>query len=529
MLNTHDHIVQVTTRFLRLLKVKVASSTVNETLQNHPDFPSLLCVSDALHKWNIPHGATRICNKQQLDELPTPFLAGFNKSEIPFVVVKDIHEKKVDLFYDDQSALQSLKREEFTHLWNGVCLIAEPNEESGEKNYVQNKRKELFRTGIVAALFILGISLSFLYLRHTIRAAPIASSIPVYIMYAIMLAGVAVSSLLLWYEIDKNNPLLQKVCTGITKGNCSAILSAKAAKITGWLSWSEVGFFYFTGGLLSVIFIPYSPIPYLLNLLAIPYILFSVYYQWRVARQWCVLCLAVQFLLLLGGINALYNNLYEFRGAFSVLPLAIYLLLVLLWFNIRPYIIKQQQGIQLKRDFLRIKFNTEIFDTLLKKQKQFSLPVDGLGIDIGNPSAEHQIIKICNPYCGPCAKAHPMIEKLLHENDNLKVKIIFTAPNNPEQAAYKPVAHLLAIAAQKNEAVIKQALDDWYLAEKKDYDAFAARFPMNGELKMQERKIERMSNWCKETDIQFTPTIFFNGYQLPDAYTIEDIAYFLQK
>lgn len=529
MFNTHEHIVQVTTRFLRLLKVKVTGPTVNETLQNHPDFPSLLCISDSLHKWNIPNGATRISDKQQLDELPVPFLAGFSKSDTPFVVVKHIHEKMVDIFYDDQAGLQSLERNEFTHLWNGVCLIAEPNEESGEKEYVQNKRKALLRSGIVSALFILGICLSLLYLHHTITTTVIASSVPVYLTYAIMLAGVAVSCLLLWYEIDKNNPMLHKVCTRIAKGNCSAILSSKVAKITSWLSWSEVGFFYFTGGFLSVLFIPYSPVPYLFNLLALPYILFSVYYQWRVIRQWCVLCLAVQLLLLLGGINVLYNKLYLIRGVFSILPLALYLLPVLIWFSIRPYIIKHQQSIQMKRNFLRIKFNTEIFDTLLKKQKMITLPVDGLGIDIGNPSAEHHVIKVCNPYCGPCAKAHPVLEKLLHENASLKVKIIFTSPNIPEQAAYKPVAHLLAIAAQRNEAVTKQALDDWYLAEKKDYGAFAARYPLNGELKMQDRKIESMSNWCKETDIQFTPTIFFDGYQLPDAYTIEDLAYFLQE
>ena len=41
----------------------------------------------------------------------------------------------------------------------------------------------------------------------------------------------------------------------------------------------------------------------------------------------------------------------------------------------------------------------------------------------------------------------------------------------------------------------QHALDDWYLAPKKDYEVFAEKYPMNGELKMQEagnRKNERM-------------------------------------
>jgi len=83
---------------------------------------------------------------------------------------------------------------------------------------------------------------------------------------------------------------------------------------------------------------------------------------------------------------------------------------------------------------------------------------------------------------------------------------------------------LLAINGKKNEM---QALDDCYLAEKKDYDFFAKEYPMNGELTKQGNKIEAMEKWCKEVDINFTPTIFINNNQLPDAYSIEDLQYFL--
>ena len=70
-------------------------------------------------------------------------------------------------------------------------------------------------------------------------------------------------------------------------------------------------------------------------------------------------------------------------------------------------------------------------------------------------------------------------------------------------------------------------MDDWYLPEKKGYELFAAKYPMNGELLEQGKKIEAMDKWCKAIDIQATPTIFINGYQLPDAYSIEDLQYFL--
>jgi len=50
---------------------------------------------------------------------------------------------------------------------------------------------------------------------------------------------------------------------------------------------------------------------------------------------------------------------------------------------------------------------------------------------------------------------------------------------------------------------------------------------MNGELQLQNKKIEDMNEWCKEIDIRFTPTFFINGYQLPEIYNIRDIKYLL--
>ena len=78
-----------------------------------------------------------------------------------------------------------------------------------------------------------------------------------------------------------------------------------------------------------------------------------------------------------------------------------------------------------------------------------------------------------------------------------------------------------------DENILKRALDDWYLSDQKDYDVFAGKYPMNGELTKQGAKIEAMDKWCKAMEVQATPTIFLNGHQLPDAYGIEDLQYFL--
>ncbi len=529
--NQYESNVKATIDFLRLLKVKVNSITINETLQNHPDYPSLLCISDALNKWNIANGAGKI-EPDKIDELPTPFIAYTNDRENPLVIVTETGDAAITSY--NNSVTES--KEDFIKNWTGIYLIAEATELSGEKEYEQNKRKAFINSVIPISFFALLITLSFLLLYSTINNLNNRSATGIYPEYLIMIGGIMVTSLLLWYEIDKNNSLLQKVCTGIAKGNCNAILTGRRSKVFNWLSWSELGFFYFSGGILVLLFSgdPGNALILLawLNSLALPYIIFSVYYQWRVAKQWCVLCLAVQALLLLGGVNILSNDLLASFNGLSVPFLfksaGLYLLPVTLWYAIKPFILRQQEAKNTKREYLRIKFNAEIFETLLKKQKAITIPVDGLGIDLGNAAAANTLIKVCNPYCGPCSKAHPKIEELLEENSNVKAKIIFTTPDDEGHHSIKPTRHLMAIAEQgSNEKIIKQSLDDWYLEEKKDYELFAKIYPMNGELEKQGDKIEAMDKWCKAMDIHATPTIFINGYQLPDAYSIEDLKYFL--
>ncbi len=71
MLHQYEPNVKATIAFLQLLKVKVNNTTVNEAMQNHPDWPTLLCIGDSLNKWSIPNGAGKI-DSNDIDQLPTP-------------------------------------------------------------------------------------------------------------------------------------------------------------------------------------------------------------------------------------------------------------------------------------------------------------------------------------------------------------------------------------------------------------------------------------------------------------------------
>jgi len=41
-------------------------------------------------------------------------------------------------------------------------------------------------------------------------------------------------------------------------------------------------------------------------------------------------------------------------------------------------------------------------------------PENNVGLIIGNEDAQNEIIKVCNPYCEPCSKAHPILDEIIH-------------------------------------------------------------------------------------------------------------------
>lgn len=138
MFHQYDPNVRATIAFLKLINVRVNNTTVNETLQNHPDWPSMLCITDSLSKWKIPNGAGKI-DVTDIDQLPTPFIAYTYERETPLAIVTQVTGANVLVRQKNYSNLITETREEFFKKWNGVYLLAESNEHSGEINYEAKK------------------------------------------------------------------------------------------------------------------------------------------------------------------------------------------------------------------------------------------------------------------------------------------------------------------------------------------------------------------------------------------------------
>ena len=166
MLHQYEANVKATISFLRLLNVKVNDITVNDSLQNHPDWPGLLCISDSLSNWNIPNGARKI-DVNKIDELPHPFMDNTYNAESPIAIVTEITFTTAQYYQKNYNTPITESREAFYKKWYGVYLIAEPDEHSVEPNYSLNKRKAVYNSAIPFAAIFLLIIISFLLLQYT--------------------------------------------------------------------------------------------------------------------------------------------------------------------------------------------------------------------------------------------------------------------------------------------------------------------------------------------------------------------------
>jgi uncharacterized membrane protein len=518
------------------LRVKISTTSIKNKLVEHPDYPSLLSISDSLASWKIASMSFK-AEREHLSNLSTPFLVQItDKNETFFSVVSAVNDKRLIISDSIYNKHYEIGWDEFMSKWTNIVTVVESSEDSHDERYLANRKTERLRNIFYYAGLILVFAItsyvSFLSIQNLGSSAWAGIGLLVSKLF-----GVYIGALLLWYEIDKNNLTVQKVCKAGKNKNCTAVLQSSVSKIFGIISWSEIGFIYFLGGYLFLSSELLSPsaisLSLFFGLLALPYVVFSLIYQWRVVKQWCVLCLAVQGVLFADVVIGLSSGSYTFEliNGVSLLLLikafVFYIGLFILWFLIKPLFISSKESLKNKVDFTKLKHNVQIFQAQIEKQRKVINDNNDLGFRFGNSNASHKLIKVCNPFCGPCASTHPEIHQLLEVMPELELQIIFTATSKEDDIKSKPVKHFYAILEQYGPVVLDKAVNDWYMAKEKNYVEFSEKYPVNIPLEKYNAKLDEMIEWCTANKITYTPTLYIDGYELPDMYSVSDLKYLL--
>jgi thiol-disulfide isomerase/thioredoxin len=444
----------ITKETLGLLGIPHSRNFLKEVLDCHPEQESLLSISDTFAKYKVDTLAVQI-DGDKLDQLPLPCVVQIKGDHHPyFSCLSWVSEDSVE-YMNIKGETTKIPRDEFIAIWTGVTLLVEKGENSSEPGYEGRKNEQLiYRSflillGIVGIVWIVGISVDWV--------GTLSHSIGVLSLFTLKLAGLVISAILLWSEVDKNNPAIKEFCTGGKNVDCNTVL--ESFSFEGMISLSNLAFAYFFSGFFLLMLTSFSGsalqlLSYLsfASLVIVP---ISLFYQGIKIKKWCLLCLWVSGVLILefAASQILLANLEP--PALIDLSMISFLFLasIIGWLSLKPYLIAKRDINGYKSKLAKFMSNKEVFDYLLSGSRKISTNTEGLGIFLKGQNSKYHVLKVCNPYCGPCARAHPALEQL-YEKGNIDLQILFL-PGGTDEVKMKTVSPLWELLPK-----VKQIIQD---------------------------------------------------------------------
>lgn len=509
----------VFTSILSFLDVKYTENFSQKYFNEHPHKNNLLGLSKMLSDYGIENAGTKIKDRDNdLFNIETPFVA-FTGDD--FVTVYKVSSENVSYMWNGKNI--SVSPTEFIQQWTGIVLLAEANEDSIEPNYKENKKKEVFNS-VQKSLLLLTICATII-LAFVVNSS--FNNLGLGIVGVLNLVGISVGYLLVQKQMHTQSEYVDKICSLFKQGDCNDVLESSAANFLGVIGWSEIGFGYFMSNVFIIAFFPWL-VSYLavINICALPYSFWSVWYQKVKAKQWCPLCLIVQSLLWVVFIANLifgFIQIPNFNIENILVVGCIYLIPLLAINIIIPKLSDGERMEQITQEINSIKADEDIFCNLLKKQPQYEVDKSTSHIILGNQDANILITVFTNPHCNPCAKMHSRIEELLTQTDKLCIQYIFSSFDESLDLSNK---FLTAIYLNNSSEKTKGIYAEWFEKGKSAKEEFFKKYQVNYNNKNVEQEFEKHKLWKENTGLRATPTILVNGYKLPDNYKIEDLKYF---
>lgn len=504
-------------QLLQVLDVPFTRDYTDTYFRTHPNKSNLLGLCQMLDHFKVSNMALRI-DSDDLKKIPLPFVVSYSGD---FAIVRHIEEEKV--FFDFREVSYDLTIKEFEKGWKGVVLHMEKDQSSGEPDFLIHRKRDLIINVFRGSVFLL---LAVWLGQQLHSSVELNKSNLIFVVGHFLCngMGLALCLLLLFKQLNRSNRLADRVCTMIKGNDCSHVLSSEAASFMGIFSWSEIGTSFFISNLIVLLFFPQLLNWYaLINIFCLPFTIWSVWYQWRVLRQWCVLCLLVQTLLwsifalnFVGGF--IEWPLFSFStllqvGVILLVPLFFVLFLTHLHSRLEKSVSNEQELGSLKAD-------DRVFFALLKQEAYYNTE-NVTRLIRGNPDARIKITVLSNPFCKPCSRMHKRLNALMHDiGEHICVQYILSSFNEDlEEVNYQLVAAYL----QSDNEDPFSIFDMWFHNPEK---SFFNDFSIDITHPAVHDEIARYNQWKIETSLQATPTILINGYTLPKSFQVEDIRYF---
>lgn len=499
------------TCILSLLNVKYTDKYANTYFNEHPHKYDLFGLSKMLNHYGVCNKGIRIDHKEDIHFLEAPFIAHIGRD---FVTVKKITREKIWYYWRQKELIVSAK--DFFDIWSGVVLMVEADESSAEPDY-QKHRKEELATYVPKVLLVLA---AIVLIGRGSHQNGICQHWGLCLSLILNLLGVFISFLLVQKQINIHSNMADKICSLFSSSDCNDVLSSPASKFLGIIGWSELGLSYFLSNMFLILFIP-ELLSYqaLLNMLGLIYSFWSVWYQKYRAKAWCPLCLLIQLLfwsLFLTNLLAGFIRMPDFTMSDLSSIALIYGIPFLFIHLFLPNQIAGKKLTTVTQQFNSLKANSKVFSGLLTDQAFYPIDEDFPAIIFGDPNAKHTITIFSNPHCGPCARMHSKIEKLLEDTNNqFRIQYILSSFKSSLDSSCE---FFLYVNRKYSVEERNRIYNEWFQGGKYDKEEFFKSHFFIPDANFVSKEYQKHLDWKGQTKLRATPTVLYDGYELPEMY-----------
>jgi len=502
------------------LRVKYTHFYFSKLYNEHPYKENMLGLQMMLSEYNIESTGIKSEDKD-LNDLTFPCILHLKNK---FILVTNIDGEVLECFWENK--LTKINNTIINQEWDGNALIIDSAKNAKEPDYKKNFRKEKLEH--CQYMLLIGIPLIFTLIgayrniieNHTFQL----------LILVINLIGSLVCGLLIQKQVFKESKTADKICNIFHKGKCDDVLKSSESRLFNEFSWSEIGMSYFLSMSLFIATWPQIITSIcLINWVAMPFAIWSIWYQGKKVKRFCPLCIIVQILIWSNGLVSMYYYIISNHPySINIFFLCILCMIVLYSLIITHLLIRlvdfQNVSTNTLQKFRKLKSDANVFATLLTKNKYFNTSIDNSHIIFGNPDAELKITILTNPHCRPCALIHKEVtELLLSYSSELSVQYIFVDFNETLKNSSR---FLIAVYQQMPPDEVKKIYEQWYNGAKYNANSYISQFDLNLTDTLVNNELNIQDAYKKKIQIKETPTILVNGYAFPrDFYELKDLIY----
>lgn len=503
-------------------KIKVDREELNFQIQSHPSYPSLHAITGVLTHFNIDHLALRVpIDANTLSQLPNSFIAQlkFDNTTDLVLVIRKGNKYKAIL---NNKKSKTLTTTDFLQEFTGILVGVEPDD--------TKPNNRLTTTNFIKPLLVTAIllfNILFFYSNPNLTET---------FYFLTTLTGVIISYLIIQHDLGLDSKIIDKICSQESKTtNCNAVLNSKGATFYKNVKLSDISLIYFisisTASLLLSITNHSFKSLYIISLIASPVVFYSIYYQLKISKNWCVLCLGIVSVLITQILFFFYTTYNFLSLSFDQILIISFSFVIItsFWLFTSSKLKLEQDYKKLKIESNKFKRNFDLFNTLLSQSPIINTVLPNTPeIILGNKNASLSITVITNPFCGHCKSVHTLVESLLktyHNNLNITIRFNINT-SNPESNGVLVSSRLLELFHNEGELECLKAMHDIYT--NLDAKSWLTTWNTSDNSEIYKDILEAEYNWCLDNNINFTPEILVNGQSYPKAYNRSDLTYFIE-